>query len=719
MIMNAQTQHSEPPAGVSHRSTDDPLLESLAILTRLHGRSVSPQALAAGLPLKAHRMTPELIIRAADREGYSARVGKRPLTKISKLLLPAILVLKDGGACVLTGVNGRKSEAEIILPESGFGSRTVPFKELKPLYIGYCIFVQPRPRPDARTDPAVEHRGKSWFWGTLIRFKRFYLEAAFATLLINVLTVATALFTRNVYDRVVPNNALDTLVVLASGTLVAIAFEFVARNLRAYYLDHAGKKADVVLASRLFAQALGLRMEVSPASPGAFASELREFESLRDFITSATLTAFSDLPFTFFFIWVVFLIGGDLYLVPLLAIPVVLLVGLLAQFPLSFLIRQHMRESILRHGLLVECVEGLESLKTLSAEGAMQGRWEHYTALTGETGARSRFVSSIVVNVSLLVQQCTTVAMVVWGVYLIHDGVLTMGGLIACVILTGRALGPLGQVAGLLTRYQQARIAYFMLNGLMKKPLERPQGRRFLHRPALEGSFGFDNVSFAYPGQKLAALSSVSFAVRAGEHVAILGRIGSGKSTLLKLMVGLYRPGQGSIVVDGADIEQFDPADLRGNIGYVAQDAKLFHGTLRDNVVMGAPLAADEDVLDAARMAGLDKLIEHHPMGFDLLIAEGGGGLSGGQRQTVAIARALVKKPQVLLLDEPTSAMDHSSEQVIISNLKEFSRARTMVIVTHKPTMLTLVDRIIVLDRGRVVLDGARDDVLKQLMRQV
>ncbi|MCC7410623.1 MAG: type I secretion system permease/ATPase [Gammaproteobacteria bacterium] len=700
-------------------SGGDALLECLAIVTRLHGRPISARALAAGLPLEDHRLTPALFVRAADGQGYSARLARRPLNRISRLLLPAVLLLEGDGACVLTALDLRKGEAGIVMPESGFGSRTLTLKELGGLYSGLCLFVQPRPRPDNRVDPAAPESTRSWFWGTLWRFRRYYTEAAMSAVLVNVLTVATALFVMNVYDRVVPNNAIESLIVLATGTLIAVGFEFVARNLRSYFLDVAGKKADILLAGQLFAQALGLRLEARPGSAGAFSAQLREFESLRDFITSATLTTITDLPFVFFFVWLIALLGGPLYLVPLAVVPLVVVVGLIAQIPLSRLMRKHLEESALKHGLLVESIEGLEILKASSAEGILQRRWEDYTALTGQTATRSRLISSLVVNVAALAQQCATVAMVVWGVFLIGAGELSVGGLIACVILMGRGLAPLGQVAALLVRYQQARASHTTLNELMRRPLDREPGRRYLHRPTVRGEIAFRELKFAYPGQKLAALDGVSARIGAGEHVAVLGRIGSGKSTLLKLALGLYRPTGGTILIDGTDQDQFDPADLRHHIGYVGQEARLFHGTLRDNVTLAAPLADDGEVLQAARLAGLDKLIEQHPLGFDLPIGEGGAGLSGGQRQAVAIARTLLMRPRVLLLDEPTSAMDFSAEQTFMAHLKQFTRGRTLVLVTHKPSMLTLVDRVLVLEGGRIVADGPRDEVLKQLIKPV
>jgi ATP-binding cassette subfamily C protein LapB len=715
MALATPTTNPEHPPAAGR--PDDPLAECLHIITRLHGRAISTSALVAGLPRGSDGISPQTFVRAAEKNGYAARIVRRPVKKISQLLLPAVILLDDGGACVLTGFPDRKS-ATVMFPEAGFGKTTLELAALEKQSTGYVIFVQAEfSLDDTRLGEVGRGAGRSWFWGTLWRYRRYYFEAILAAGIVNVLAVATSLFIMNVYDRVVPNNAVETLTVLAIGTAIAVGFEFLARNLRAYFLDTAGKKADLVLASTLFAQALNIRTEARPPSSGAFAAQLREFESLRDFMSSATLAAVIDIPFVGFFIWVIFLIGAPLHLVPLAAVPAVLIVGLIAQAPLSYLMRQHLREGALKHGLLVEAVDGVEILKTLCGEGGMQGRYEDYTALTSRSATRSRLISSLVMNFTALTQQLTTILIVVWGVFLIGDGELTVGALIACVILSGRGLAPLQQVAALMTRYQSARASYATLNGLMRQPVERPANRKFLERPTIDGAIALDQVNFAYPGQKLKVIDSVSLSITAGEHVGVLGRIGSGKSTLLKLILGLYAPASGAVRVDGVDIEQIDPIDLRHQIGYVAQDTRLFQGTLRDNITLGYPHADDNDVLQAARLAGLDRIVAQQANGYDTIVGERGDGLSGGQRQAVAIARAVIKRPTVLLLDEPTSAMDNSAEQAFIANLGKFAEHRTLVLVTHKPTLLSLVSRLIVVDGGRIVMDGPRDEVMKRLMQ--
>lgn len=697
---------------------DDPLLGCLHIVTRLHGRPVSPAALAAGIPQPGDRFGPGEFVRAARRNGYAAQVLRRRLKGISALVLPVTLILRDGGACVLTRFVSRKT-VEVVFPETGFGAREVALGDLQRDYSGYAIFAQPElsaERGEALPDDAGAKR--SWFWGTLVAYWPYYLEAAIAGVLVNVLAVATALFIMNVYDRVVPNNAFETLIVLATGTAIAVGFEFLARTLRAWFLDNAGRKADLVLASEIFGQAIGLPMTARPASAGAFAAQLREFEAVRDFITSATLTVLMDIPFVAFFIFVISLVGGPLYQVPLIAVPIVLVVGVIAQIPLAIVTRANLRESALRHGLLVESLEGIEMLKAMRAEGLVRRRYEDYSALTGRSANRARTISAVVLNFTMLVQQCVTIAIVFWGVYLIAAGELTMGALVACVILTGRGLAPLHQVASLLTRYQHARNAYFTLNELMAKVPERPRGQRYTHRGEIAGGLGMQDVSFAYPGSRRESLSGLSFSLAAGEHVAVLGRVGSGKSTLLRLAMGLYPPASGTVLVDGVDLAQYDPADLRKAIGFTAQEPMLFRGTLRENITLGRPQADDEAVLEAARIAGLDGLIDGHPDGLQLPLGERGEGLSGGQRQAVANARAFLLAPAVLLLDEPTSAMDNTTEQQFIARLADFSRGRTLVLVTHKPTLLSLVGRIIVLEGGRLVMDGPRDEVLKRLTAQ-
>jgi ATP-binding cassette, subfamily C, bacterial LapB len=533
--------------------------------------------------------------------------------------------------------------------------------------------------------------------------------------LINAFALASPLFIMNVYDRVVPNRAIETLWVLAFGALTVFLFDFLLRNLRGYFVDSAGKIADIKLAARIFEQVLGIRMAARPASAGAFANNLREFESLRDFFTSASLVTLVDLPFVMFFIAIVWLIGGPIAIVPTVAVPLVIAVGLILQMPLNRVVRRSFGEAAQKHGILVESISGLETIKSIGAEGRMQRDWEQYVGATARSATRARFLSALGVNFAAFAQNLVTVWVVIFGVYRIADGLMTVGALVACTIITGRAMAPLAQVAGLLTHYHQARAAYEALNQVMSLPSERPAQVRFVHRPELRGRVEFKNLTFSYPGQKFPALDDVSFAIGAGERVGLIGRIGSGKTTIEKLVLGLYEPERGAVLLDGTDLRQIDPADLRRNIGCVPQDVFLFHGTVRDNITLGAPFADDQAVLQAAQIAGVEDFLARHPLGFDLNVGERGESLSGGQRQAVAVARALLLDPPILLFDEPTSAMDNGAEVRLKQRLEAVLAGRTLILVTHRASVLSLVERLIVLDAGRIVADGPRDEVLKAL----
>jgi ATP-binding cassette subfamily C protein LapB len=692
---------------------DDPLLASLVVLSHLLEHPASPESLKAGLPLVEGRLTPALAVRAAARARLSARLVRRPLEQIAALTLPCILILKEG-ACVLVAW-GEGGTARILLPESGRGERTLPVRELAEAYAGHALFVRPEMRFDRRAEQVDSEPSRRWFWGTLLECWPIYTEVLLAAVMINLFALASPLFIMNVYDRVVPNNALETLWVLAIGAITVFLFDFVLRNLRGYFVDSAGKIADLKIAGRIFEHVLGIRMSARPGSAGAFASNLREFETLRDFFTSATLVTVVDLPFVFFFIAVIWLIGGPVALVPALAVPVVIGVGLLLQIPLNRVVRRTFREAAQKHGVLVESINGLETIKSVGAEGRMQRNWEQFVQATAESATKSRFLSALGVNVSALAQNLVTVGVVIFGVYRISDGLMSVGALVACTIITGRAMAPLGQVAGILTRYHQARASYDALNAVMALPVERPPGSRFLHRPRIEGRVEFKQVTFSYPDQKLPALDKVSFSIKAGERVGLIGRIGSGKTTIEKLVLGLYHPDEGTVLVDGTDLRQIDPADLRRSVGCVQQDVFLFHGTVRDNITLGAPFADDETVLRAAEIAGVHDFVARHPQGFDRVVGERGENLSGGQRQAIALARALLMEPPILLLDEPSSAMDNAAENRLKQRLEQTLPGRTLILVTHRASLLALVDRLIVLDAGRVVADGPRDKVLKAL----
>jgi ATP-binding cassette subfamily C protein LapB len=607
------------------------------------------------------------------------------------------------------------NQLTIMQPETGEGTHQIAIDNLEQQYTGYAIFVRSEHRFDDRTPEVLRLRSRHWFWGTLVRSWRIYRDVLVSSLLINLFALASPLFIMNVYDRVVPNNAIETLWVLAIGIVIVYSFDVIMRSLRGYFIDVAGKKSDILLSSMLFERVLGIKMAARPPSVGAFANNLREFESIRDFITSASVVTLVDLPFVLLFLLVIWFIGGPLVYVPLVCIPIVIIYGIVIQSPLRRSVEATYRASAQKGATLIESLTAVETIKHLGAESEVQRKWEQLTAHIAQWGVRSRLLSASVSNVATFFQQMSQVGIVVLGVYLIAEGELSMGALIAGVILVGRALAPMAQVANLAVRYYQAKTALGSLNSVMELPVERPEGKSFMSREQLQGNIELDDVSFSYPGEEKVALRNVSLTISAGEKVAIIGKVGSGKTTIEKLMQGLYDPDSGAVRIDGADLRQLDPADLRRSIGYVPQDIMLFYGSVRDNMVLGAPYADDNDILKVAKIAGVMDFVNQHPHGFDMQVGERGEHLSGGQRQAIAIARALLLDPPVLMMDEPSNSMDNSTEAILKRQLAEYAKSKTLILVTHRSSLLDLVDRLIVIDRGRVVADGPKAQVLEAL----
>jgi ATP-binding cassette subfamily C protein LapB len=693
---------------------DDPLAQCLITLTRLRNEPHSLQALTAGLPLEDGRLTPELFIRAAARANLSARIVKRPLARISQLTLPAVLLLTDAQACILTHRNS-DGTLRIIQPESGDGELDMTLAALQASYSGYALFVRPVFRFDGRADSIESRVGGHWFWSTLRQSWPIYAEVLIASFLINVFALVMPLFTMNVYDRVVPNQTFETLWVLSLGVAVVFIFDFAMRSLRGYFLDVAGKKIDLTLSAAIYEKILAIRLASRPKSVGGFANTLTEFESFREFLTSATITTVIDMPFTVLYLLIIWWVGGWLVLVPLVAIPLILIPSVLLQGPLARVINQTFRVGAQRQATLIETLSGLDTIKAISAEGPAQRRWEQLIGQIGKLSLRARLLSAASINAGVLVQQLANVALIIVGVYLIADKALSMGALIACTMLAGRTLAPLSQVAALATRFHHARSALMGLDRIMNLPVEHPPGKSFVHRPDFQGGVEFQNVSFAYPESPVEALSKVSFKIAPGERVGIIGRIGSGKSTIEKLVLGLYQPSEGSIWIDGIDQQQLDPVDLRRNIAYVPQDPVLFFGSVKDNIVMGAPYVDDAAMLRAADIAGVTDFVNRHPQGFDRAVGERGDGLSGGQRQSVAIARALLLDPNVLVLDEPTNSLDNRSEDNFKTRLLPQLANKTLILITHRASMLTLVNRLLVVEGGRIIADGPKEQVLEAL----
>ena len=693
----------------------DPLLACLVELTRLHGRPSTRAALSAGLPLEKGCLTPSLFARAATRAGLSSKIVRRPLDAIDNALLPVILLLKGDQACVLLGWDEAGSSARLLFPETGQGEVSLLREALAERYLGIALFARPRFSFDARTPEVGKVAERHWFWGALIEQGPVYRDVIGAALLINLFALVMPLFSMNVYDRVVPNNATDTLWMLALGVSLVIGMDYVMRLLRGHFVDLASARIDVKLSALIMERVLGMRLEAKPASVGSFASNLRSFESVRDFIASATVTALIDFPFALIFLLVITWISWPLVLIPILGLIVGLIYAYVIQHKMHELSETTYRASAQRNATLIESLTALETIKTQGAEGVIQNKWERATAFLARTSAQLRLLSASATNGAAAITQVVNVVLVIAGVYLIQERLLTMGGLIAVTMLGGRAIAPLGQAVGLLMQFQNARMSLSTLDKLMEQPVERPDAAAFIHRPELQGEIEFRNVSFNYPGQGEAALQNISLRIAPGDHVVVIGRTGSGKTTLQKLMLGLYQPSEGVVRIDGIDLRQLDPADLRRNVGFVGQDAMLFYGTLRENISIGAPYADDSAIVAAAEVAGLTQFVNRHPKGFDMMIGERGESLSGGQRQEVAIARAVLMDPPVLFFDEPTSAMDFSTEHGFKERLKRFAANKTLVIVTHRTSLIELATRIIVVDDGRIVADGPREQVVEAL----
>lgn len=555
-----------------------------------------------------------------------------------------------------------------------------------------------------------------WLMEPMLRNRGIYTKVVFAAVVINIFALVSSLFTMVVYDMVLPNNATSSLVALTIGLAVVIIFDFALKTLRAYFVDVAGARIDREVGETVFARLLALRLDQKKGSTGALAAVVRELETLRDFFASATLTAIVDVPFIFITLAVIAMIGGPLVYVPLVMIPLVILTAALTQPAMDRLSAQAMGQGLLKQSVLVETIGGLETVKTSGAAPILSKRWVEAIESQSDISLRQRLVASISVTMAGSAQMISYAGVVVVGVGQIAAQELTMGGLIACSILSGRAVAPLGQIAALLSRLSATRTAYRQLNGLMSTRPEGPDGEAL--RPAnTEGRIEFRNVHFRYPGAPEKALEGISFVLEPGEHVALLGRVGSGKSTIARLLLGLYEQEEGVILLDGTDIRQLDPNDLRRRIGNAMQEGLLISGSVRENIVLGREGIDDQEMLRATEVSGTHQFMGQIANGYDLRLADRGEGLSGGQRQSIAIARALAGRPPVLLFDEPSSAMDQQTEEALLVRLQQELEKRTFIVITHRTPFLKLVGRVIIIDRGKIVADGPRDKILAQISR--
>ncbi len=701
------------------------IIENLSLATQLLGANLSVATLTAHT-IRTENMGLDFssLREYLKSEGFDNTLSKRPLKDIPSLAVPVLLFLQNEEAALVTEIKedyeGRSYKVQLLDGLSQWFSEA----ELDKKYLQHCWFIKPRESVDSRSELPEYNLPKAWFFKVIWRFKKYYYQVILSSFIVNFLALVSSLYVMNVYDRVIPNKAYSTLWVLSLGVIVAIVFELIAKMLRSYLTDVAGKKADLIISSALFRRVLSLKLQDRPTSSGSYANNLRDFESVREFMTSASLLTLVDFPFLFLFLFVMFMVAGKLALVPMAIIPTVIIVGLLAQIPLSRYINESMRESSQRQGLTVEAIEGLETLKTNNASSWAQKRWDFFTAKSAASSIKVKNISNFVTNFTMMMQQLNTVFLVLAGTYLIHSeeasSKITMGALIACVILSGRALAPLGQIASLAIRFQQARLALQGVNGIVERPTDRDNERNYVTLKSVRGAIQFNNIAFSYNKDEEPIISGLNLNIQPGEKVGILGKIGSGKSTVLKLASGLYEPKQGNITVDNVDLRQIDPHFLRNQVMLLEQNPRLFLGTLRENLDLARMdgFSTDQDLLQALARFGLIDLIRHHPRGLDMPLGEDGLGLSGGQKQMVALARMTMKDPKVALLDEPTTGLDQLSEMQALQGIAHWAKNKTLVVVTHRSQVLQIVNRIVVVENGKVVLDGPRDAVLKHLSKQ-
>ena len=555
-----------------------------------------------------------------------------------------------------------------------------------------------------------------WLLEPMKRNRGTYTKVAIAAVFINIFGLLTALFTMVVYDRVVPNNAFSSLWALTFGLAIVVVFDFILKLLRAYFVDFAGMRIDREVGEEVFDRLLAMRLELRKGSTGAIAGIMRELEALREFFASATLTAVVDVPFILITLFAVFLIGGPVAYVPAAMVPIVILIGWLTHPALERLSSKSMGESLIKQSVLVEAVGGMETVKATGAGPLLARRWSRAVQQQSDSAMRQRLIGAIGTTFAQTAGTISYSGVVIVGVFLIADNTLTMGGLIACSILAGRAIAPLATISQLLSRLTATRTAYRQVKALMALPIEGPEGEA-LKPASLSGKIEFKQVTFRYPGAAEPALKEVSFAIEPGERVALLGRVGSGKSTVARLILGLYPPEDGLIMIDGSDIRQLDPTYLRSHIGAAMQESVLLTGSVRENITLLRDGIEDEEMIRAATVSGTHQFMGQIANGYDLKLADRGEGLSGGQRQSIALARAIAGSPGMIIMDEPTSAMDAQTEQALIGRLQEELKGRTLVMITHRPTLLALATRVILIEGGKVAADGPRDKILQQLTR--
>lgn len=656
-------------------------------------------------------MNIDMFIKASKNIGLISKPVKRSLEQIDSLALPSV-IYRDNQACVLVEINKEKNEAILVI-DKDFTQIKLSLEELKESYDENIIIIKPTYQFKNKLKEEIKvHNNKKWFWSTMKKNIPIYKLVIIASIFVNLFVIAMPLYIMNVYDRVLPNNALDTLYVLVFGVGIVLIFDLILKLLRAYFIEQAAKRADIRISGKIFDQLLNLKLDSKPSSTGMFVSRFQSFESVREFFTTATITAIVDLPFIILFLLVIYYIGGSLVLVSITSIALALLVSFIMQKPIKKSVLKAINEDQIKQTTLNESVAGLEIIKGVKAQNRMKTHWERAISQTTYFNNKTHFLSQIVLYIVTFIAMFSGVAIVAYGTVLASEGVITMGVIIAAMLLNNRVVGPISQIVSMIIKFDRIMISLKNIDEIMNMPVERTHTQNYLSRPNLKGEIIFKDLIFSYKDQKYDTLKNINLKIKENEKVAILGKIGSGKSTLAKLLLNFYEPSKGSILIDGTDLRQIDPIDLRKTIGYVPQEPFLFMGTIKDNITIGEHTFTDEQILNAAKIAGVDEFISKHESGYDLMVGERGEGLSGGERQSITLARAILSNPNILILDEPTNMMDDLSENYFKEKVETIIQDKTLVLITHKPSLLSLVDRIIVIDDGKVIADGPKEKIL-------
>lgn len=695
-----------------------PWLQAVLSIAKHYRIEPSAERIRLQLDWNPNQNIDDILNLIARQVGLSLRKTDFSAEVINPWRLPVLVEFQDGQVGVIDKVDAEGNLSIQFSGDQGL-SQTLASDTLAE-HVRHLYILRPEKSvPDARVDEYVKPYEDNWFWSIVLRDWKRYIDVMFASLMANILALATILFSMNVYDRVIPAQSVPTLWVLAGGVLIAAIFEFSLRVARIYLSDIVGKRADLRISDRVYGHALRIKNSERSKSTGTFISQIRELEGVRELVTSTTISAIADLPFFLLFLGVFWVIGGNLFWVMLIVVPLMIIPGILAQKPLAKLANEGMREGAIRNAMLVESVQGIEDIKLLRAEARFQNQWNHMNEVSADIAMRQRKIVGVMTTWTQKIQGLTFAIVVLVGCFAVMDGEMTTGALVACSILSSRMLAPISQIAGVLGRLQQAKVAKQGLDELMKKPVDQPEHSHLIHRPVLNGHYELSGVSFKYgEDDPKPTLMVPKLEIKAGEKIAILGRNGAGKSTLLQLFSGMQTPNQGKIKLDGVELGLIDPADVRRDMGLLNQNAHLFFGTVRENLTLGAPLANDDDILQALRITGALAFVQEKKEGLDHLILEGGVGFSGGQKQALLLARLLLRQPNILLLDEPTAAIDDVSEKQLIDHLKMWLGHRTLVVATHRRAVLELVDRIIVVNDGKIVMDGPRDQILNQSASQ-